>query len=64
MEEVAAVQHRFKEVIASIQQLFIEENKILEIIGVNGKVEKIKRLTQELMAKKGVKHVKTSMITP
>jgi len=64
VEEVATVQHRFKGVITSIQQLFIEKNKILEIIGVQGKVEEIKQLTQELMAKKGVKHVKTSMITP
>jgi CopG family nickel-responsive transcriptional regulator len=64
VEEVAAVQHRFKRIISSINQLFIEENKILEIIGFKGKVEDVKRLTQELMAKKGVKHVKISIITP
>jgi len=51
VEEVAAVQHRFKGVITSIQQLFIKENKILEIIGAKGKVEEIKRLTQELAAR-------------
>jgi CopG family nickel-responsive transcriptional regulator len=62
--EVAELQHGFKAVISSIQQLFVEDNKILELIGVKGNVVDIKRLTQELMAKKGVKHVKTSMIAP
>lgn len=62
MEEIAAIQHRFKRIIASIQQLYIEENKMLEIIGVDGDVGEIKRLTQELMAKKGVKQVKASII--
>jgi len=64
VEEVAVVQHRFKGIIQSIQQLYVEENKMLEIIGVKGEVREIKRLTQELMAKKGVKQVKASIIAP
>jgi CopG family nickel-responsive transcriptional regulator len=64
LEEVKAIQHRFKDVIASIQQLYIEEDKMLEIIGVNGDVREIKHLTQELMARKGVKQVKASIISP
>jgi len=64
MEEVAAVQHRFRGIISSIQQHYVEENKMLEIIGVKGAAGEIKRLTQELMAKKGVKQVKASIISP
>jgi len=64
VEEVAAVQHRFKGIIASIQKMYVEENKMFEIIGVRGGVGAIKRLTQGLMAKKGVKQVKASIIAP
>lgn len=58
VEEIAAIQHRFRRIISSIQQLYVEENKMLEIIAVEGDVGKIKRLTQELMARRGVKQVR------
>jgi CopG family nickel-responsive transcriptional regulator len=64
VSEIAVLQHRFKKVISSIQQLFIEENKFLEILSVKGESDEIKQLTQELMVKKGVKHVKVSIIAP
>jgi metal-responsive CopG/Arc/MetJ family transcriptional regulator len=38
----------------------LEENKCLEIIAIEGSVKEIKRLTQALMAKKGVKQVKVA----
>ncbi len=37
---------------------------MLEIIEVEGKIGEIKLLTQEIMAKKGVKQVKASIIAP
>jgi len=64
VEEVATVQHRFREIITSIQQLYVEDNKVLEIIAVKGAVGEIKILTQELMARKGVKQVKASIMAP
>jgi len=64
VEEITMVQHTFKEVITSIHQIFVEENKMLGIVGVKGDVGEIKRLTQELMAKKGVKQVRASIIAP
>ena len=36
----------------------------MEVIAVEGDVEEIKRLTQELMVMKGVKQVKPSLIAP
>jgi len=64
MEEVTLLQHRFSGIIASIQHLFVGENKVLEIISVNGAVGEIKLLMQGLMAKKGVKQVVSSIIAP
>ena len=64
IEEITMVQRMFRKIVTSIQQLYIEENKMLEIIAVRGEVEEIKRLTQELMAKRGVKQVKVSVIAP
>ncbi|KON30882.1 hypothetical protein AC482_02775 [miscellaneous Crenarchaeota group-15 archaeon DG-45] len=63
-EEIAAVRHGFRGVISSVQQRYVEENKVLEVVGVEGDAGEIKRLTQELMALKGVKQVKASIISP
>ena len=54
----------YKGIITSVYQRYFEENKMLEVIKVEGKVGEIKQLTQEIMAKKGVKQVKTSIIAP
>ena len=62
VEEVSASRQEFKEIIKSIHQRYFDENKMLEVVGVEGKVEDIKQLTQEIMARKGVKQVKTSII--
>lgn len=62
VEGIAAIQHRFRGIIASIQQLYVEENKMLEILAVEGDVGDIKLLTQALMARKGVKQVKASIM--
>lgn len=64
IERVALVRHRFRQVVRSIQQFYVEENKVMEVIAVEGEVEEIKRLTQELMVMKGVKQVKPSLISP
>ena len=64
IERVALVQHRFRQVVRSIQQFYVEGNKVMEVIAVEGEVEEIKRLTQELMVMKGVKQVKPSLIAP
>jgi len=64
VEEVSAGQQELKGIITSVHQRYFEENKMLEIIEVEGKVGEIKQLTQEIMAKKGVKQVKVSIIAP
>ena len=42
--------------------LQITENKCMEIIAVKGKTADAKRLSQELMTKKGVKQLKLSVM--
>ena len=62
VEEVTSLLHEFKGIIASMQRLYVEENKMLEIIGVKGDEGEIKRLMQGLMALKGVKQAASSII--
>jgi CopG family nickel-responsive transcriptional regulator len=62
LEDVSRVKQKFKNSISSTQQKYIEENKALQIISVTTSVGKLERFTQELMAIRGVKEVKTSTI--
>ncbi|MEM0010927.1 MAG: nickel-responsive transcriptional regulator NikR [Candidatus Bathyarchaeia archaeon] len=64
LEKVISVQHKFRDIISSTTHIHLEEDKCLEIIAVNGKVGEIKRLAEELMAKKGVKQVKVAVVAP
>jgi CopG family nickel-responsive transcriptional regulator len=64
LDEITSIQHKFKNVISSTIHVHLEENKCLEIIAVRGSAREVKSLTQELMAKKGVKQVKVAFIAP
>lgn len=64
LEEIFMVTHNNKRFVSSLYQKYIEENKVLQIFSVEGSVEELENLTQELMAIKGVKEVKTSIIAP
>ena len=62
LDEIARVQHRFRNVISSTTHIHLEENKCLEMIAVAGNTQEVKSLTQALMAKKGVKQVKVAAL--
>ena len=64
LEEVALIQHKFRSMVKSIQRIYVEDNKVMEIIALEGEVGVIKSLTQRFAAMKGVKQVKASLITP
>ncbi|MCX8171217.1 MAG: nickel-responsive transcriptional regulator NikR [Candidatus Bathyarchaeota archaeon] len=64
LEKVTIIQHKFRDIISSTTHIHLEEDKCLEIIAVNGEVNKIRRMAEELMAKKGVKQVKIAVIAP
>lgn len=60
LDEITRAQHQFKNVISTTMHVHLEESKCLEIIAVKGSAQEIKRLSQALMAKKGVKQVKVA----
>ena len=63
IEEMASLKNRFKGIICSNQQMFVEDNKMLEIISIKGDSMKIKKMIELLKSKKGVKQVTSSLIT-
>jgi len=64
LDEITSIQHRFKNVISSTMHIHLEENKCLEIVAIKGSTQEVRNLTQEFMAKKGVKQVKVAVIAP
>jgi metal-responsive CopG/Arc/MetJ family transcriptional regulator len=62
LKEVSRVKRKHRKGVSSIQQNYIEDNKVLQIISVITTVGELERFTQELMAIRGVKEVKTSII--
>jgi len=64
LEKILGIQHKFRSIISSTTHIHLEEDKCLEIIAVNGSVKDIRKLSQELMAKKGVKQVKVAVMAP
>ena len=62
-EEMASLKNRFKGIICSCQQMYVEDNKLLENISIKGDAKEIKKMIELLKSKKGIKHVTSSMIT-
>jgi CopG family nickel-responsive transcriptional regulator len=62
LDEITNIQHKHEEVIPSTMHIHLEENKCLEIVAVKGNVQKVKKLAQDLMKKKGVKQLKTAFV--
>jgi CopG family nickel-responsive transcriptional regulator len=64
LKRIMEIQHKFRDIISSTTHIHLEEDKCLEIIAVNGEAGEIRNLAQELMARKGVKQVKISVVAP
>ena len=64
LNHIVETQHKFENVVVSSMHIHLTENKCMEIIAVKGKTESIKKLSQELMTKKGVKQLKFTAIAP
>jgi CopG family nickel-responsive transcriptional regulator len=62
LNEIVRVQHKFENVVSSTMHIHLSKDKCLEIIAVKGKAGEIKRLSQELMTKKGVKQLKLTTV--
>jgi CopG family nickel-responsive transcriptional regulator len=62
LNHIVEVQHKFENVVLSSMHLHLTETKCMEIIAVDGKASEVKRLSQELMTKKGVKQLKLTVM--
>lgn len=55
------IQHDFTHIILSTQHVHLDHDNCLEIIALKGKSEKLKKLSDKLIALKGIKHGKLVM---
>jgi len=61
--ELTEVQHEHSAVISSSMHIHVGERDCLEAIAVKGKAAEIRELSNELSTKKGVKILKTMMVS-
>ncbi len=57
-------QHKHSHVIYSSLHVHLSERECLEAVAVKGDADEIRRLAQELATKKGVKQVRSTIISP
>lgn len=64
LNKIMQVQHKFEDVVSSTMHIHLTQNKCLEIIAVKGDTKEVRKLTQALITKKGVKQLKLIAIAP
>lgn len=64
MDEITELQHRYLKLIASSMHVHLDERECMIVLAVRGKVEDIEKLNNEILALKGVKLVKYTIMTP
>ena len=57
------IQHRFAETISSTMHVHLNERDCLEAVAMNGKAADIRKLSDELAAKRGVKILKSMFVS-
>lgn len=58
MEELAEIQHSFRDEIITSMHIHMTDKYCMEIIIVSGDIQNIRELTERMMRLKGVEHVK------
>lgn len=58
MEDLADIQHSYREIITASMHVHMTEKYCMEVIIVNGDVNIIREVTERMMKLKGVEHVK------
>lgn len=56
------IQHRYSRIICSTMHIHLSERDCLEAIAVKGKAEEIRKLSDELASKRGVKIIKVTVV--
>ena len=62
LNQLVEAQHKFEDVVTSSMHLHLTKDKCMDIIAVKGKASDIRKLSQELTTKKGVKELKFTAI--
>jgi CopG family nickel-responsive transcriptional regulator len=63
-DDLIEAQHHHRQVICSALHVHLSDQECLEAVAVKGDAEDIRKLAQELATKKGVKQVRSTIITP
>ena len=61
--QLTEVQHEHSAVVSSVMHIHVGERDCLEAIAVKGKAKEIRKLSNELTTKKGVKILKTMIVS-
>jgi len=64
LHHIVEAQHKFENVVTASMHIHLAKDKCLEVIAVKGKTSDIRKLSQDLMTKKGVKQLKFTPIAP
>jgi CopG family nickel-responsive transcriptional regulator len=62
-DELIEAQHHHRNVINSVLHVHLSEQECLEAVAVKGEVEDIRKLAQELATRKGVKQVRSTIVS-
>jgi CopG family nickel-responsive transcriptional regulator len=63
-DSLIETQHKYRHLICSSMHVHLTERECLEAIAVNGDADEIRELAQELTTKKGVKQVRSTIVSP
>jgi len=63
-DELIESQHHHRNVINSVLHVHLSDKECLEAVAVKGDAEDIRKLAQELATRKGVKQVRSTIVSP
>ena len=63
-DDLIESQHHHRDVINSVLHVHLSDKECLEAIAVKGEAQDIRHLAQELTTRKGVKQVRSTMVSP
>jgi len=62
-DELIEAQHHHRNIINSVLHVHLSDKECLEAVAVKGEAEDIRKLAQELATKKGVKQVRSTIVS-
>ena len=63
-DELIKAQHHHRNVITSVLHVHLSDKECLEAVAVKGDAEDIRKLAQELATRKGVKQLRSTIVSP